>query len=269
MPVLETRLRLVDGRIAGQGLEQRPVRDLPGDTGGTWPMKLRVRLGDHDRDDVVLDARFEGAVAAVASAVGLPAPDTVWANDADEGYGVLLPDARTLAWALTHVGSVANPLLRAPLWIAVWDAVREAIVPPADYVAVALRELPGKADEQISRAMVARAAALRAGWQAALISADRCVDRRVHRWAGESRGAGDDGPLPCRAAGAADRRAPQDSAGARRTGGHSADQERKQGRNLGMIFALKLVSFCLNRHSREGGGPSPACCGDGPPPLRE
>jgi aminopeptidase N len=119
MPLVETRLRLSDGQIAGLVLTQRPVRALYGDKGGAWPMKLRVRLGYHDRDDVVLDARFEGMVADVPDAIGLPEPDYVWANEGDEGYGLFLPDARTFAWALVNVGNVTNPLLRALLWNAV------------------------------------------------------------------------------------------------------------------------------------------------------
>ncbi len=183
MPLVETRLQVADGRIAGLALTQRPVRALDGDRGGAWPMKLRVRLGYHDRDDVVLDARFEDSVATVANAVGLPAPDYVWANEGDEGYGLFLPDARTVAWTLANVGRVADPLLRALLWNAVWDAVRELLLPPADYVALVLRELPAETDEQISRAMLGRAAAaltfylpearakaLQEAWETALIA---------------------------------------------------------------------------------------------------
>lgn len=191
MPLVETQLRVADGLIAGLALTQRPVRMLDGDRngggdrsgGGAWPMKLRVRLGYHDRDDIVLDTRFEQTVTNVPDAVGLPTPDYVWANEGDEGYGLFLPDARTLAWVLANVGSVADPLLSALLWNAVWDAVREVLLPPADYVALVLRELPAETDEQISRAMLARAAAaltsylpeaqaktLQEAWETALIA---------------------------------------------------------------------------------------------------
>ena len=182
MPLVETRLRLADGRIAGLVLTQRPVRPLDGDKSGAWPMKLRVHLGYHDRDDVILDTRFDGTVAEMPDAVGLPAPDYIWANEGDEGYGLFLPDSRTLTWALANVGSISDPLLRALLWNAVWDAVRELLLPPADYVALVLRELPAETDEQISRTVLgrasaalafylpeARAAALQEVWETALI----------------------------------------------------------------------------------------------------
>ena len=187
MPVVETRLRVANGRIAELALTQRPVRALHGDSdgdgGGAWPMKLRVRLGYNDRDDIVLDTRFDQVVAYVPDAVGLPVPDYIWANDGDEGYALFLPDARTLAWALANVGRVADPLLRALLWNAVWDAVRELLLSPADYVALLLRELPAETDEQISRAIMGRAAAalasylpeaqaeaLQGAWETALIA---------------------------------------------------------------------------------------------------
>ncbi|WP_235927563.1 M1 family metallopeptidase [Sandarakinorhabdus rubra] len=185
MPLVETQLRVAEGRISALTLTQRPVRVLAGDSGagnggGAWPMKLRVRLGYHDRDDVVLDARFEGSTATVAAA-GLPVPDYVWANDGDEGYGLFLPEARTLAWSQANVGRVADPLLRALLWNGLWDAVRERMLPPADYVALVLRELPAEADEQISRVVLGRAAfaltrylpqagTIQAAWETALIT---------------------------------------------------------------------------------------------------
>ncbi len=183
MPRVDTRLDLIDGRIAALDLVQRPVRALPGDPGGTWPMKVRVRLGYHDRDDVVLDARFDGATAAVAGAVGLPVPDYVWANDDDQGYGLFMPDQRTVAWIVQHVGGVGDHLLRALLWSALWDVVRDARLAPEAYIAVVLRNIATEMDEQISRVILSRAATaldvyapdrtampLRPGWEEALIA---------------------------------------------------------------------------------------------------
>src|SRR5690606_21070159 len=43
MPVVETELRVEDGRIRELALVQRPARALPGDPGGAWPGKVRVR----------------------------------------------------------------------------------------------------------------------------------------------------------------------------------------------------------------------------------
>ncbi|WP_267348291.1 M1 family aminopeptidase [Sphingomonas sp. GM_Shp_2] len=183
MPRIDTRLALDGTRIASLRLVQRPVRTLPGDPGGTWPMKVRVRLGYHDRDDVILDAQFSGTTADVAAAAGLPAPDYVWANDGDHGYGLFLPDARTTEWIAAHVGTVTDTLLRAMLWAALWDVVREAALPPARYLTILLDALPAEHDEQLSRTILLRGAAaldiylpeaksapLRPRWEAALIA---------------------------------------------------------------------------------------------------
>lgn len=163
LPRIDTQLVLADDRaddrIASLTLVQRPARALAGDAGGAWPMKVRVRLGYTDRDDLVLDAVFAGARAVVADAAGLPAPDYVWANDGDQGYGLFLPDERTLGWIMQHIGTVADPLLRAMLWGAVWDTVRDLRLAPGRYLALLLDQLPGEADEQIARAILGRGAA--------------------------------------------------------------------------------------------------------------
>lgn len=183
LPRIDTRLRPAGDRIGTLALVQRPARALPGDPGGAWPMKVRVRLGYHDRDDVVLETAFDGATATLADAAGLPMPDYVWANDGDQGYGLFLPDARTIAWIVARVGTVTDPLLRALLWSGLWDSVRDLRVAPDRYVAVLLDHLPGERDEQISRTILARGAtaldlylpdtkaeALRPRWEASLLA---------------------------------------------------------------------------------------------------
>ncbi|MGC1301967.1 MAG: M1 family aminopeptidase [Caulobacteraceae bacterium] len=156
MPRVETRLETDGGRISRLALTQRPVRALPGDPGGWWPMKLQVRLGYSDRPDAVLTARFDGETAVVAGAAGLPVPDYVWANDGDYGYGLFLPDERSAAWIAGHVGEARDGLLRVMLWGALWDLVRETRLPPARFIEIALAALPHEADEQIASLILNR-----------------------------------------------------------------------------------------------------------------
>ncbi|WP_271299090.1 M1 family metallopeptidase [Sphingomonas sp. CV7422] len=183
LPRIDTQLRLAGGSIASLALVQRPARSLPDDRGGAWPMKVRVRLGYRDRADVVLDATFDGQTATVAAAAGLPVPDYVWPNDDDQGYGLFLPDNRTVAWIVAQVGTVSDPLLRAMLWSAIWDILREGRFAPARYVTMLLDHLPGERDEQISRTILSRgataldlylpeegAAPLRGRWEQALLA---------------------------------------------------------------------------------------------------
>ncbi|HEU0054052.1 MAG TPA: M1 family aminopeptidase [Longimicrobium sp.] len=157
MPRIETALEESDGKIRRLTLTQRPARVLEGDPGGWWPMKVRVRLAYHDRDDVVRDVRLTGETTVVDGVAGLPSPDYVWANDGDFGYGLFLPDARSAAWLEGHVGEVEDGLLRAMLWGALWDRVREGELAPARFAEVALRELPRERDEQLAAVIVERA----------------------------------------------------------------------------------------------------------------
>ena len=157
MPRVDTRLETEAGKVRRLELTQRPVRALPGDPGGFWPIKVQVRLGYTGRPDVVLPVRFEGETAVVEGAAGLPVPDYVWANDGDYGYGLFLPDARSADWIAAHVGSVKDGLLRALLWGALWDLVRETRLAPARFVELVLSALPGETDEQIASVLVGRA----------------------------------------------------------------------------------------------------------------
>ena len=151
MARIDTHLDIEGDKVHRLALTQRPVRALKDDPGGWWPMKVQVRLGYTDRPDVVLAAAFAGEEAVVADAQGLPAPDYVWANDGDYGYGLFLPDERSAAWIAEHVGVVKDGLLRAMLWGALWDLVRETRLAPARFVEIVLVALPGEHDEQVSR----------------------------------------------------------------------------------------------------------------------
>jgi aminopeptidase N len=55
------------------------------------------------------------------------------------------------------VGATRDDLLRAQLWGALWDRVREGRMPAARFVEAAIRELPRERDEQIADAVLGRA----------------------------------------------------------------------------------------------------------------
>ncbi|HEX8830223.1 MAG TPA: M1 family metallopeptidase, partial [Longimicrobium sp.] len=158
MPRVDTRLDTDGGTIRSLVLAQRIARPLEGDPGGWWPMKVNVRLGYHDRPDVILPAQFNGDSTLVEGAAGLPVPDYVWPNDGDYGYGLFFPDERSAAWIAGHGGEVKDGLLRAMLWGSLWDLVRDTRLPPARFAEIALRELPREADEQIASLILDRGA---------------------------------------------------------------------------------------------------------------
>jgi aminopeptidase N len=157
IPIVETRLALQGHAVSSLVLEQRPARTLADDPGGWWPARVRVRLGYADRDDVVLDVDLTGQRTEVVAAAGLPAPDFVFANDGDYGYGIFLPDPRSADWLLARTPTLGDDLLRTLAWGALWDLVRESRLDPADFTAAALAALPGEADEQIAGLLLGRA----------------------------------------------------------------------------------------------------------------
>jgi aminopeptidase N len=157
MPVVETRMETDGDKIRALRLVQRPARALPRDPDGWWPGRVRVRLAYHDRDDVVLPVTFAGTTTTVAGAAGLPLPDYVWSNDGDYGYGLFLLDDRSAERVASNVGATRDDLLRAQLWGALWDRVREGRMPAARFVETAIRELPRERDEQIADAVLGRA----------------------------------------------------------------------------------------------------------------
>jgi aminopeptidase N len=142
--------------LASLRLEQEPARALAGDPGGWWPGKVRVRLGYRDQEDVVVTVTLTGRTTEVPGVAGLAVPDYVWANDGDHGYGMFLLDDRGAAYVEAHVGEMEDDLLRAMLWGALWDRVRETEMPPARFAEAALRELPREKDEQIAGQLLER-----------------------------------------------------------------------------------------------------------------
>jgi aminopeptidase N len=157
MPVVETALQVRGGTIGSLSLRQRPARELPGDRGGLWPLHTQVRLAYTGREDVVIPVSGAQELIDVGAARGLPAPDYVWSNDGDYGYGLFLLDERSREFVAEHVGDEEDGLRRAMLWGALWDEVREARMDPARFARIAMRELPRERDEQIAGLNMGRA----------------------------------------------------------------------------------------------------------------
>jgi len=154
MPVVEQRLNVVNGRIDQLLLIQRPAQALSGK--GIWPMRLEVRLEYGGRSPVTLPVEIAAETTLVAGARGLPAPNFVYANANDYGYGLFMLDDRSRDWLLTNRVAVKDPFLRAMLWGSLWDLVREARLDPERYAEAALAALPTERDEQIASRVLGR-----------------------------------------------------------------------------------------------------------------
>jgi aminopeptidase N len=154
MPVIDQSVRVAaDGRTR-LVLRQRPAEPLSGK--GPWPIRTSVIVGQPDGRLVRLRVTLDADSVVVALPAGTAPPTFVYANADDYAYALVLPDERTVAWLEENLSSVKDPFLRAMLWGALWDLVREARLDPARFTALALRELPAETDEQIVAGVLAR-----------------------------------------------------------------------------------------------------------------
>jgi aminopeptidase N len=154
MPVLEQRLDVANGMIRRLVLVQHPAQSLSGR--GVWPMRTQVELWTAGRPPLSIPVEIRAETTVVAAAEGKPAPSFVFANANDNAYGLVMLDSSSTRWLSDHIGDVHDTFLRAMLWGALWDLVRDARLAPAQFIATALRELPSEADEQVSAGIVNR-----------------------------------------------------------------------------------------------------------------
>jgi aminopeptidase N len=142
------------GRIESFALEQR---DVLGE-GGSWPMRVRVLLSYKNAPPQMLTVTMKGAGSTtVADLSGKPAPDYVFANYEDYGYGLFLLDEKSMASALGGLGTVRDDFLRALLWGSLWDSVREAELAPAAYLDLVVKRIAEERDEVTVQSILARA----------------------------------------------------------------------------------------------------------------
>ena len=154
LPVLEQKLEVRDGKIARFAIVQRPARALSG--ARPWPMRLELLVLAERGEPQRIPLTLTRDTTVVEELTGRPAPELVFANSRDYAYALTLLDPRSASALERDIGSVRDPFLRAMLWGAMWDLVREALVAPERFMRMALRELPRERDEQIVSGIVGR-----------------------------------------------------------------------------------------------------------------
>jgi aminopeptidase N len=131
-----------EGRVASLVVSQSDPRGR----GLTWPQQLEVVVGLPDGLRT-FPVRLSGERVEVPAARGLPAPRFVLPNGGGLAYGRVLLDEGSLAYLLEHLPSVPDALTRGSAWVAVWDELLYARVPPAASFDLALRLLAEEQDE--------------------------------------------------------------------------------------------------------------------------
>jgi len=153
MPILEQHVEVQNGRITRLTLTQHPAQPRSGP--GVWPIRTQLALWSHGKATII-PVTISAETTVVAAAAGRAAPDFVFANANDNAYGLVMLDPASTTWLESHIGSVDDAFLRAMLWGAMWDLVREARLPPGAFITTALRALPDERDEQIAGGIVSR-----------------------------------------------------------------------------------------------------------------
>jgi aminopeptidase N len=154
MPTIDQMLRTGADGETRLVLRQRPAQDLSG--AAPWPIRTSVIVGARDGAVVRLPVSLDADSVVVRLPKRASNPTFVFANADDYAYALVLPDQRTVAWLEQHISTVQDSFLRAMLWGALWDLVRDARFDPARYTALALRELPNEPDEQIVSGVLGR-----------------------------------------------------------------------------------------------------------------
>ena len=125
--------------------------------GGAWPMRVKLLLAHESAPPEVLTVTLsDKGETRVQEARGRRRPAYVFANYEDYGYGLFLLDEKSRAYVLENLGKVKDAFLRALLWGALWDSVREAELDPSLYVELAIKLIPQERDEVTAQGVLSR-----------------------------------------------------------------------------------------------------------------
>jgi len=129
-----------------------------------WPTirPHRMAIGFYDLvDDGVLGDRLirthrveidvDGPRTEVPSLLGMARPALVLVNDDDLAYAKIRLDEVSLPNAIAYLGTIADPLARALVWGAAWDATRDAETRPSDYISLVLGNIAAETESTTLR----------------------------------------------------------------------------------------------------------------------
>ncbi len=147
-PMIETD---ATGVITSFVIVQTAVADYP----TIRPHRLAVGYYDLFDGSLVRTHRVEldvdGVRTEVPELVGTTKPALVLLNDDDLAYAKIRLDSGSLAVAIDHLAQIENPLARAIVWGAAWDATRDGESAASDYVRLALANIASETESTTIR----------------------------------------------------------------------------------------------------------------------
>ena len=142
-----------EGRPRNMVLEQH---DVLGE-GRTWPMKLTVFALPEEGLPRSVDVELRGERTPVPQLDGMPEIDFAFANFGDYGYGRFLLDPASREAVLERPEIVEGTLLRSLVFGSLWESVRDAELPPLEYLDLVVRVAPVERDPVTLASLLQRA----------------------------------------------------------------------------------------------------------------
>ncbi|WP_347753894.1 aminopeptidase N [Agrococcus sp. ProA11] len=154
---LRPRIELTgDGIISGFAIEQTAPAD--------WPTLRphRLAVGFYEFEDDVLrrthrvELDIDGALTEVPQLLGHLRPALILLNDDDLAYAKIRLDEQSMSTAVERLRDIEDPLARALVWGAAWDATRDAETPASDYIELVLANIGTETESTTIRLALAQ-----------------------------------------------------------------------------------------------------------------
>ncbi|MEO7156568.1 MAG: M1 family aminopeptidase, partial [Vicinamibacterales bacterium] len=144
-PTIETILETNNGAITRLAFRQNDSWNR----NRLWPQQLRVAIGGHAPQQII-NLELTARVVEVPQVTGQPVPRYILPNGAGWAYGDFVLDKTTLAYLITNLPDIGDPLTRGSAWVTLWDALLDGHVAPDAFLDLAMRSLPRESDEQMT-----------------------------------------------------------------------------------------------------------------------
>ena len=117
--------------------------------GGKWQLKITALIKTSLGQEPILMSFESDGVHSITYEVsdGIARADYFFPNYQDYGYGIFLLDEKSRNYILANIQNEKDDFLRAMMWGALWDSVREAELAPGEYVELAIKNIAAEKDE--------------------------------------------------------------------------------------------------------------------------
>jgi aminopeptidase N len=138
---LRSHLQTENGTITAFSVEQSANSEHP------TIRPHRMAIGFYNLVDLQLvrthqvEIDVAGKSTSVPELVGLDRPSLILLNDDDLTYAKVRLDEASWAFALENLGKLADPLARAQVWGAAWDATRDGESSATDFITLVLNNV--------------------------------------------------------------------------------------------------------------------------------